>query len=119
GDHDHRDDDQHYDQRSTHAARLPLSSSRPPLITRTSPVKRSRSRRSCDTVTIERGEIPAGTDPGAVVRTAVAPLHYRLFLTRERIDGKIGDQAVAAALAATRAGVFAQSPKSALPSRKR
>jgi AcrR family transcriptional regulator len=68
---------------------------------------------------IERGEIPAGTDPGAVVRAAVAPLYYRLFITREPIDRHIADQAVAAALAATRAGVFAQSPRSALPSRKR
>jgi len=68
---------------------------------------------------IERGEIPADTDPGAVVRAAVAPLYYRLFITREPIDRQIADQAVAAALAATMAGVFAQSPKSARSSRKR
>lgn len=68
---------------------------------------------------IERGELPADTDPGAVVRAAVAPLYYRLFITREPIDKHIADQAVAAALTATRAGVFAQSPRSARPSRNR
>lgn len=57
--------------------------------------------------------------PGAVVRAAVAPMYYRLFITREPIDRHIADQAVAAALAAAQAGVFAQRPKSAKSSRKR
>lgn len=65
---------------------------------------------------IERGELPAGTEAGAVVRAAVAPLYYRLFITREPIDKHTADQAVAAALAAAHAGVF-QSPRSDLPSR--
>ena len=68
---------------------------------------------------IERGEVPAGAEPAAVVRAAVAPLYYRLFISREPIDQQIADQAVAAALTAALAGVFGQRPRSARPSRER
>lgn len=53
-----------------------------------------------------RGEVPAGTDAGVVVRAVVAPLYHRLFITREPIDSTVADRAAAAAVAATLAGVF-------------
>ncbi|RST18801.1 TetR/AcrR family transcriptional regulator [Streptomyces sp. WAC05374] len=54
----------------------------------------------------ERGEAPAGTDPLEVLRAVSAPLYYRFAVSHEPLTGADGDRAVAAALAATRAGVF-------------
>ncbi|MGK5548520.1 TetR/AcrR family transcriptional regulator [Streptomyces sp. URMC 127] len=54
-----------------------------------------------------RGELPAGTDPGALAGAVTAPLFFRLFITREPLDGTVAGQAADAALAAARAGVFA------------
>ncbi|MEU5012595.1 TetR/AcrR family transcriptional regulator C-terminal ligand-binding domain-containing protein [Streptomyces sp. NPDC021749] len=56
---------------------------------------------------VGRGELAAPVDAGALVRSASAPLFFRLFITREPIDLTHADQAVAATLAAARAGVFA------------
>ncbi|MFI0790109.1 TetR/AcrR family transcriptional regulator C-terminal ligand-binding domain-containing protein [Streptomyces lydicus] len=60
---------------------------------------------------LQRGELPTpatgGVDAGALVRAVSAPLFFRLFITREPIDDALAGQAVAAALAAARAGVFA------------
>ncbi|WP_344284002.1 TetR/AcrR family transcriptional regulator, partial [Actinomadura napierensis] len=39
---------------------------------------------------IERGEAPAGTDRAEVVRLAVAPLYYRLFVSGEPVDEAAG-----------------------------
>lgn len=74
---------------------------------------------------VRRGELPAspgpgekgaagasdatpqhGIDAGAVVRSVSAPLFFRLFITREPVDDSVAEQAVAATLAATRAGAF-------------
>ncbi|MEU8801862.1 TetR/AcrR family transcriptional regulator [Spirillospora sp. NPDC048819] len=55
---------------------------------------------------IGRGEAPAGTDAADVVRVAVAPLYYRLFVTGEAVDEAAADRAAAAAAAAARAGAF-------------
>lgn len=70
---------------------------------------------------LRRGELPAAPDgadttdgatqagaidAGALVRSASAPLFFRLFITREPVDDAVADQAVAATLAAARAGVF-------------
>ncbi|MFB9880014.1 TetR/AcrR family transcriptional regulator [Planobispora siamensis] len=55
---------------------------------------------------VARGEMPAGTDAAEVVRTCVAPLYYRLFITGEPVGEAVADRAAAAALAAARAGVF-------------
>lgn len=55
---------------------------------------------------VERGELPAGTDATEVVRAAVAPLYYRLFITAEPVDAEVAGRAADAALAAARAGVF-------------
>ena len=35
---------------------------------------------------IERGEVPAGTDPRRVIEAVIGPIHLRLLLTREPVD---------------------------------
>ncbi|MFE1174497.1 TetR/AcrR family transcriptional regulator C-terminal ligand-binding domain-containing protein [Streptomyces sp. NPDC058773] len=47
-----------------------------------------------------------GIDAGALVRSVSAPLFFRLFITREPVDDTVAEQAVAATLAAARAGAF-------------
>ncbi|WP_240809928.1 TetR/AcrR family transcriptional regulator [Actinomadura sp. WMMA1423] len=59
---------------------------------------------------VERGEVPEGTDAAEVVRVAVAPLYYRLFITGEPADGRAADRAAAAACAAARAGALTAAP---------
>ncbi|QFG26703.1 TetR/AcrR family transcriptional regulator [Actinomadura sp. WMMB 499] len=53
-----------------------------------------------------RGEVPPGTDAAEVVRLAVAPLYYRLFVTGEPLDEAAADRAAAAACTAARAGAL-------------
>jgi AcrR family transcriptional regulator len=53
-----------------------------------------------------RGQLPAGTDPGELVRAVIAPIYLRLLVTAEPVDRSTADAAAAAALAAARAGVF-------------
>jgi len=55
---------------------------------------------------VERDELPEGIDAADLIRTAVAPLYYRLFVSGEPVDEQVADRAAAAALAAARAGVF-------------
>ncbi|MER7212931.1 TetR/AcrR family transcriptional regulator [Streptosporangium sp. NPDC000239] len=55
---------------------------------------------------VERGEVPAGTDGADVIRTAVAPVYYRLFVTHEPVTEHDAVRAADAAAAAARAGVF-------------
>lgn len=55
---------------------------------------------------VERGEAPAGTDAGAVVRAVSAPLFLRLFITREPVDATVADEAAEATLAAVAAGAL-------------
>ncbi|MFF5111698.1 TetR/AcrR family transcriptional regulator [Streptosporangium sp. NPDC000509] len=55
---------------------------------------------------VERGELPEDVDAADLIRTAVAPLYYRLFVSGEPVDERVADRAAAAALAAARAGVF-------------
>ncbi|MGY0057890.1 TetR/AcrR family transcriptional regulator [Streptomyces sp. LZ34] len=59
---------------------------------------------------VDRGEAPAGTDAGAVVRAVSAPLFFRVFITREPIDQALADQCAAAVAAAVRAGTYAPVP---------
>ncbi|MGC9670267.1 TetR/AcrR family transcriptional regulator [Planosporangium sp. 12N6] len=68
----------------------------------------ARHRQAAPVVTraIARGELPAGTDPVEVVRATVAPLYYRLFISREPVDEAVADRAAVAALAAARAGAL-------------
>jgi AcrR family transcriptional regulator len=55
---------------------------------------------------VERGELPAGTDPAAVLRALIAPVYFRLTVTAEPVDQAAADQAAQVALTAARAGVF-------------
>ncbi|MFJ6750341.1 TetR/AcrR family transcriptional regulator C-terminal ligand-binding domain-containing protein [Streptomyces sp. NPDC091266] len=77
---------------------------------------------------IARGELPAGPaavepaplntptlDAGGLVRSVSAPLFFRLFITREPVDGALADQAAAATLAAARAGAFGAPGPAAPP----
>ena len=59
---------------------------------------------------IGRGELPAGTDPAAVLRALIAPIYFRLTVTAEPVDPAAADQAAQVALAAARAGVFVARP---------
>lgn len=61
---------------------------------------------------IERGELLRGTDPEAVIRAVMAPVYFRMFISRESVTEHEIDEAVRAAVAAARAGVFARSPAS-------
>jgi AcrR family transcriptional regulator len=56
---------------------------------------------------VDRGELPAGTDPVALMRTLAAPLYYQLLVARMPVTGADADLAAAATLAAAKAGVFA------------
>ncbi|MBB5939791.1 TetR/AcrR family transcriptional regulator [Streptomyces zagrosensis] len=64
-----------------------------------------RFRRAAIVVTraIERGELPADTDPTELLKTLAAPLYFRLVFTGEPVDESTADHAVRVALAAARA----------------
>ncbi|MCW2870677.1 TetR/AcrR family transcriptional regulator [Actinacidiphila oryziradicis] len=49
---------------------------------------------------IQRGELPADTDPRELIGLVAAPIYYRLLVTGEPIDRAVGDRAALAALAA-------------------
>jgi AcrR family transcriptional regulator len=55
---------------------------------------------------IERGELPADTDPGQVLRTLIAPILLRLLFTAEPVDEATADQAALIALTTARAGLL-------------
>lgn len=55
---------------------------------------------------VERGEAPAGTDGREVVRAAVAPIYYRLFISREPIADVDVERAARIAADAAIAGAF-------------
>ncbi|MEC3973740.1 TetR/AcrR family transcriptional regulator [Amycolatopsis sp. H20-H5] len=55
---------------------------------------------------IDRGEAPTGTDAAEVIRSACAPIFYRLFISREPVDLKAARLAARAATLAARAGAF-------------
>jgi AcrR family transcriptional regulator len=67
-----------------------------------------RLQRAAPVITgaIERGELPAGTDPAQLVSTVIAPIYLRLLVTAEPIDKSTADSAVRVALAAARAGAL-------------
>ncbi|MCX4546244.1 TetR/AcrR family transcriptional regulator [Streptomyces sp. NBC_01565] len=54
-----------------------------------------------------RGEIPAGTDPRAVLVAATAPLYHELLLLRSAPDPTLPHRTARAAAVAARAGAFA------------
>jgi len=55
---------------------------------------------------VTRGQLPRGTSAAEVITSVAAPLYYRLLITAEPLNEAAADRAVAAALAAARAGVF-------------
>lgn len=59
---------------------------------------------------VSRGELPAGTDPVALMRTMAAPLYYQLLVVRVPVTQADADLSASATLAAAKAGVFAGSP---------
>ncbi|RKT82394.1 DNA-binding transcriptional regulator, AcrR family [Saccharopolyspora antimicrobica] len=67
-----------------------------------------RFRRAEPVITraIERGDLPADTDPEEVLRALVAPIYFRLLISAEPVDEATADHAAALALAAARAGVL-------------
>ncbi|KAB2352316.1 TetR/AcrR family transcriptional regulator [Actinomadura rudentiformis] len=59
---------------------------------------------------IERGEIPADTDPVEVIRIMAAPVYYRMFITGEPIDAGVAARGAAIAAEAARAGLLTRGP---------
>ncbi|MFD5159261.1 TetR/AcrR family transcriptional regulator [Streptomyces hawaiiensis] len=64
-----------------------------------------RFRRAEPVVTraIERGELPADTDPAELLKTLAAPIYFRLVFTGESVDEETAERAVRVALAAAHA----------------
>lgn len=60
----------------------------------------------CVRQAVDRGEVPAGTDPHEVIRAVSAPLYYRLLTTGEPLDDDAADRAARAAAAAAAAGAY-------------
>ena len=67
-----------------------------------------RFRRAEPVVTrgIERGELPASTDPAEVIKMLIAPIYLRLLVTAEPIDETTADQAARVAFLAAGAGAL-------------
>ncbi|MEU6912914.1 TetR/AcrR family transcriptional regulator [Streptomyces olindensis] len=63
----------------------------------------------CVRQAVERGEVPAGTDPYDVIRAVSAPLYYHLLISGGRLDEPTADRAAEAAAIAARAGVFVRA----------
>ncbi len=69
---------------------------------------RDRIRKTLPVVgrAVERGELPAGTNPAELIKTLVAPIYFRALITREPVDDSTADAAAAVAMTAARAGLF-------------
>ncbi|GGW67594.1 TetR/AcrR family transcriptional regulator [Streptomyces xantholiticus] len=69
-----------------------------------------RFRRAEPVITraIERGELPAETDPVELLKTLAAPIYFRLLVSADPIEEATADQAVRITLAAARAGALVQ-----------
>ncbi|MBF8186071.1 TetR/AcrR family transcriptional regulator [Nonomuraea sp. K274] len=68
----------------------------------------SRHEQSAEVVrrAVKRGELPEVVDVQEVIRVAIAPVYYRLFVAHEPVTEKDAARAADAALAAARAGVL-------------
>lgn len=53
---------------------------------------------------VERGELPATTDPVEVIRALGAPFYYRMLVSHEPLDESVAERAAKTAIAAARAG---------------
>jgi AcrR family transcriptional regulator len=67
---------------------------------------RVREWAPCVDQAIDRGEVPAGTDPHEVIRAVSAPLYYRLLNSGHPLDEAAAERAAVAATAAARAGAY-------------
>lgn len=67
---------------------------------------------------IERGELPTGTDPTAVIKNLITPVYFRLTVTGEPVDRAAADQAAQITLAAARAGVFRRAASSSASAKR-
>ncbi|MFJ8675843.1 TetR/AcrR family transcriptional regulator [Streptomyces sp. NPDC093589] len=56
---------------------------------------------------VERGELPADTDPEAVMAALGAPFYYRILIARRPVDPALAESAATAVWAAARAGAYA------------
>ncbi|MFE6687716.1 TetR/AcrR family transcriptional regulator [Streptomyces sp. NPDC057743] len=56
---------------------------------------------------IERGELPAETDPKAVMAALGAPFYYRILIARTPVDPALAESTATAVWAAARAGAYA------------
>lgn len=59
---------------------------------------------------IDRGELPATTDPEQVVRAVSAPLYYAFLVSAQPLTTALADQAAHAAAAAAAAGAYIKRP---------
>jgi AcrR family transcriptional regulator len=60
----------------------------------------------CVQQAIDRGELPADTDPHEVIRAVSAPLYYRLLTSGEPLDDAAAERAARATAAAAAAGAY-------------
>ena len=58
---------------------------------------------------VSRGELPASTNPAALMRTLAAPLFYQLLVARAPVTEEDANLSTAATVAAAKAGVFTGS----------
>lgn len=56
---------------------------------------------------VERGELPADTDPAELLKSLAAPIYFRLVFTGEPVDDGTADRAVDVVLAAAHARALA------------
>lgn len=61
----------------------------------------------CVRQAVERGEVPADTDPDEVIRAVSAPLYYRMLASGDPLDAAAAERAAHAAFTAARTGVYA------------
>ncbi|MGW1839162.1 TetR/AcrR family transcriptional regulator [Streptomyces sp. NPDC002067] len=55
---------------------------------------------------VERGEVPADTDPEAVMSAVGAPFYYRILIARQAVDADLAESTATAVWAAVRAGAY-------------
>jgi len=55
---------------------------------------------------VDRGQLPVGTDPAALLKTLIAPIYLRLLVTAEPVTETTADTAAQVALTAARAGLL-------------
>jgi AcrR family transcriptional regulator len=69
---------------------------------------RARNEQAAESVrhAIQRGELPADTDPVEMIRALGAPFYYRMLVTQEPLEEDIGERAAAAVIAAAKAGTY-------------